>query len=109
MCAVMTCSSGMKRRSSPFAVSTKRGKFDGIFILAKSSDSDSGFLTTTARFSESPEIYGNGCEGSTASGVRTGKILLLKVASTTSRSTGDKSSHLTIPIFALVNCGKILS
>ena len=76
MWAVITCSNGMKRRSSPFAVSINLGKFEGTFILANNSVSDSGFLTTTARLSESPEIYGNGCDGSTASGVRTGKILL---------------------------------
>ena len=64
----------MYLRSSSFVVTTKRGKFDGTLTRAKSSFSVSGFFTTTARFSESPEMYGKGCEGSIASGVKTGKI-----------------------------------
>ncbi len=35
-----------------------------------------GLRTTTARLRERPEMYGNGCAGSTASGVSTGKIWL---------------------------------
>ncbi|CAB4542844.1 unannotated protein [freshwater metagenome] len=64
----------MYLRSSPVVVTTKRGRFDGTLTRAKSSIPVSGFFTTTARFSESPEIYGNGCDGSIASGVNTGKI-----------------------------------
>ena len=41
---------------------------------AKCSWPPSGSRTETARFSDSPEMYGNGCAGSTASGVSTGKI-----------------------------------
>ena len=70
--AVITCSSGMYLRSSSVDVTTNLAKFDGTLTLAKSSMPVSGFLTMTARFSDSPEIYGNGCEGSIASGVNTG-------------------------------------
>ena len=60
------------------AVSINLGNEAGTLTLANNSSCVSGFLTKTARFKDSPEIYGNGWEGSTASGVRIGKILLVK-------------------------------
>ena len=47
----------------------------GTLILAKRSVSECGWRTSTARFSDSPEMYGNGCAGSTASGVSSGNTL----------------------------------
>ena len=52
----------------------KRGKISGTLTRAKNSSCEVGFLTITAKFKESPEIYGNGWDGSTANGVKTGKI-----------------------------------
>jgi hypothetical protein len=57
-------------------------RIGGTFTLAKYSSELFGFFTITARFSESPEIYGNGCDGSTASGVHTGKMRSLKIRET---------------------------
>ena len=91
----------MYLRSSPVDVTTNLAKFDGTFTLAKSSIPVSGFLTMTARFSDSPEIYGNGCDGSIASGVNTGKIWLWKISVASSRSLTFNSSHRTIFIPSL--------
>ncbi len=68
----MTCSSGTKR--SPSGSGTKRGSSGGTFTRANRSSPLDGSRTTTARFSDRFEMYGNGCAGSTASGVSTGKI-----------------------------------
>ena len=48
------------------AVAINRGKTSGTFTRAKNSSLVAGFLTTTAKFSDKPEIYGNGWVGSTA-------------------------------------------
>ena len=53
------------------------GNVGGTFTLANNSELDLGFRNKIAKFNERPEIYGNGCAGSTASGVNTGNILLL--------------------------------
>ena len=84
--AVITCSRGMYLRSSPVDVTTNLAKFDGTLTRAKSSTPVSGFLTITARLSDSPEIYGKGCEGSIANGVKTGNICLWKISVASSRS-----------------------
>ena len=47
-------------------------RIGGTLTLAKDSSLVAGFFRITAKLSESPEIYGKGCEGSTASGVKTG-------------------------------------
>ena len=70
-CAI-TDSSGICSPRSPIA--TKRGRPSGTFTRAKRSSPDSGSRTTTPRLSDSPEMYGNGWPGPTASGVSTGKI-----------------------------------
>ena len=98
---MITCSKGIYLQSSPVDVTTNLAKFDGTLTLAKSSIPVSGFLTMTARLSESPEIYGKGCDGSIASGVRTGKICLLKISIATSRSLEFNSSQRTILIPSL--------
>ncbi len=61
---------------TPSASSTvmNRGSSGGTLTRAKCSFSVFGLRTITARLSESPEMYGNGWAGSTASGVSTGKI-----------------------------------
>ena len=74
-CAAMRSSSGTNRDEP---TGTRRSRIGGTFTLAKSSLSVVGFFTTTARLSESPLMYGNGCAGSTAKGVRTGKTLSRK-------------------------------
>ncbi len=50
----------------------KRGSEGGILMRAKCSLPVLGLMRITARLSESPEMYGKGCAGSTASGVSTG-------------------------------------
>ena len=61
------------------AVSMKRGSEAGTFTLANNSSLVSGCLTSTAKLRDNPEIYGKGWDGSTARGVRTGKILLVNI------------------------------
>ena len=70
----MRSSSGKNRVEPTFAVAIKRGKISGTFTRAKNSSWVVGFLTITARLSDNPDMYGNGCVGSTARGVNTGKI-----------------------------------
>ena len=48
--------------------------FLGIFNRANLCSPEFGSLATTARFNARFEMYGKGCAGSTANGVRTGKI-----------------------------------
>ena len=50
------------------------GEHVGTFTRAKRRSPVSGSQTIAARLSERFEMYGNGCAGSTASGVSTGKI-----------------------------------
>ena len=60
-------------------VSINLGKDAGTLTRANNSSLVSGCFTKTAKLSESPEIYGKGCEGSTARGVSTGKIRFSKI------------------------------
>ena len=69
----MTCSCGTSRPSGPTA--TKRARPSGTFTRAERSSPLSESRTRTARLCESPEMYGNGCPGPTASGVSTGKMV----------------------------------
>jgi hypothetical protein len=68
----MSSSTGRNRYRRPDSTVTRRGTLLGTLTLANSSGPPSGSRTTTARLSDSPEMYGNGCAGSTASGVSTG-------------------------------------
>ncbi len=68
--APITCSSGTNWCGRPNE--THRGRLFGTFTRAKWSSPVSGSRTSTASESERLEMYGNGCPGSTASGVRTG-------------------------------------
>ena len=69
----MTSSSSTSRVPASSA-GTSRGSSGGTFTRAKCSAPVASSATTTARLSDRPEMYGNGCAGSTASGVRTGWI-----------------------------------
>ncbi len=91
-CAAITCSSGTKR--SPSGITTKRGSSGGTFTRANRCSPVSGSRTTTARFSDRFEMYGKGCAGSTASGVRTGKTFASNTSTRYSRSSSSSSSHL---------------
>ncbi|CAB4705637.1 unannotated protein [freshwater metagenome] len=73
-CAPIKSSKGINRLIPLRFVSTKRGRTGGTLTRAKNSSPVTAFFTMTARLSERPDMYGNGCEGSTASGVSTGKI-----------------------------------
>lgn len=72
-----------------------RGRSGGTLTRAKCSLPVVGFATTTARLSDSPEMYGNGWAGSTASGVSTGKICLRKNLCRRSCSRVSSSSQCT--------------
>ena len=74
----------------------KRGKVCGSFTRANRSSPDFGSRTTMAKLSAKLEMYGNGCAGSTASGVSTGKIRDSKTPVRCSRSIGDKFSQVEI-------------
>lgn len=87
----------------------KRGTLLGTLIRANSSGPPSFSRTTTARFSDSPEMYGNGCAGSTASGVSTGKICSRNDARIRSRSAGSSSVHRTMRMFSSAIAGAISS
>ena len=68
----MTSSSGTKPGASldrPATPGQQRRHLDPGEVLAAGARRR---RTTTARFSDSPEMYGNGWAGSTASGVSTG-------------------------------------
>ena len=72
-----------------------RGSSGGTLTRAKCSLPVDGFTTTTARLSDRPEMYGNGCAGSTASGVSTGKICLRKYFRSRSCSASPSCSQRT--------------
>src|SRR4051794_36816817 len=72
-----------------------RGSNGGTFTRAKCSLKVLVLRTTTARLSDSPEMYGNGCAGSTANGVRTGKTASRNISCSRSCSTWSSSSHRT--------------
>ena len=72
-----------------------RGSSGGTLTRAKCSLPVAGLSTTTARLSESPEMYGNGWAGSTARGVSTGKICLRKNFWSRSCSVWARSSQCT--------------
>ena len=66
----MTSSTGNSRPRSP--TRTKRGSVSGTLMRAKRSSPESGSRTNSPSDRESPEMYGNGWPGPTASGVSTG-------------------------------------
>ena len=74
--------------------SRKRGRSGGTFTRAKRRSPVCGSRTTTARFSDRSEMYGNGCAGSTASGVSTGKTR----SSNTSRSSSRCGRLQVLPV-----------
>ena len=76
---MITFSSGINLVLANSVVSINLGKEAGTFTLANNSSLVSCCLTKTAKLSDRPDIYGNGWDGSTANGVSTGKILLVKI------------------------------
>ena len=92
--AAMTCSMGTNR--SPSGSSTNRGSNGGTFTRAKRRSPLAGSRTSAARFSESEEMYGNGCAGSTDSGVSTGNTRSRKSDSRCPRSLSSSSAQSTI-------------
>ena len=87
----------------------KRCRIGGTFTLAKCSPSVVGLRTTTARLSESPEMYGNGCAGSTASGVSTGKTLSSKSWPARVCSSAVSSDQRRISMPSLARDGRMSS
>ena len=67
-----------------------------------------GSRTTTARFSDRSEMYGNGWAGSTDSGVRIGNTRFSNVCRRCTRSSPRRSSQSTTLIPAASNRGRTL-
>ena len=88
------CTSGALGRPDA-STAMNRGSSGGTLTRAKCSLPVAGLVTTTARLSDSPEMYGNGCAGSTASGVSTGKICRRKNLRSRSCSLSPSSSQRT--------------
>ena len=63
--------------------------------------------TTTAKLSERFEMYGNGCAGSTASGVSTGKMRSSKMRVSCARASASSSSHAVNATPASWSAGEI--
>ena len=104
-CAAITCSIGTNRVSS--ASGRNRGRTGGTFTRAKRSSPVCGSRTCTARLSDRFEMYGNGCDGSTASGVSTGNIWASNTAASSARSAGVRSSQLAKRMSASSRAGAI--
>ncbi|MNW53526.1 hypothetical protein D3C74_310910 [compost metagenome] len=83
----------------------KRGSSGGTLTRAKCSLPVVGLTTTTARLSESPEMYGKGCAGSTARGVSTGKICLRKNLCRRSCSRVSSSSQRSSEMPSVASAG----
>ena len=94
------------RGTSFFPTGTNRSKPSGTFTRAKRSSPVSGSTASTASESESPEMYGNGWPGPTASGVSTGKISRSKYASSLRISLSEQSSIVAISIPAAASAGR---
>ncbi len=86
--AAITCSMGTKR--SPSGSTTKRLRSGGTLTRAIRSARLARSTTTTMRLSERLEMYGKGCAGSTARGVRTGKIRSSNTRSRKARSASPR-------------------
>ena len=71
---------------------TQRGRLLGTLTRAKCSAPLTGSRISTASESDRLEMYGNGCPGSTASGVSTGNTCDSKKLSTVSHSAGERSA-----------------
>ncbi len=86
--AAISSSIGRKRTTAPsrLSSSTNRSTLSGTLTRAKCSTAVSGCLTVTARFRLSPLTNGNGCAGSTASGVSTGNTCSWKYVDSRPRS-----------------------
>ena len=105
-CAAMTSSSGTNRCAS---TGTNLGRICGTFTLAKCSVPVRGLRTITARLRERPEMYGNGCAGSTASGVRTGNTREPNRSCIRPCASASRSDQRRISICSLASSGLIWS
>ena len=105
-CSPMTSSSGTNRW---LPTGTNLVKIGGTLTRAKCSLPVFGLRTSTARFSDRPEMYGKGCAGSTASGVRTGNTRSLNSFLHSFCSSRFRSSQRTTSMFSLPSAGTISS
>ena len=100
----MISSSGTNR--SPSGSSTNRGTFGGTFTRANLRTPVIGSRTTAATFSDRLEMYGNGCAGSTDSGVSTGKIRSRNRRPRNARSSSPSSCQRASRMRFLVQRGQ---
>ncbi len=89
-CAAITVSSGTNR--SPSGSGTNRGSSGGTFTRANLRTPVIGSRTNAARLRDRFEMYGNGCAGSTDSGVSTGKMRSSNSCPRNARSAGSSAS-----------------
>ncbi len=115
-CWAITSSSVTKRATRPAVLPARgpsteisRGMVSGTFRRAKSSLPLTGLRTTTARFSESPEMYGKGWAGSTASGVRIGKTWSMNQRCSSCCARVSSSSQVVSRICSSSRAGRTCS
>ena len=97
----MTDSSGTRR----LPTGTNRSSTSGTLTRANRSSPVSGSTAITPSESESPDTYGNGWPGPTASGVRIGKTSRSKNLRSFSRSRSEQSSIVATSIPAAASAG----
>ena len=105
-CRAITSSRATNRPSASF---TNRGSTLGTLTRANCRMPVTGFFTSTARLIDRPEMYGNGCEGSTASGVSTGKMRSANSSRIRSFSSVASSCHRRISIPSAARAGRMSS
>ena len=105
-CRAITSSKATYR---PSASGMNRDSTVGTLTRANCRMPVSGLRTRTARLIDRPEMYGNGCDGSTASGVRTGKMRSAKSSSIRSRSSAVSWSQRRISMPSAASSGRISS
>ena len=86
-----------------------RGRSGGTFTLATRSSPLTGSPTLSSKLSERFEMYGNGWPGSTARGVRTGKIWRSKTSTRYSRSSSSSDAQSDSLTPASASAGTICS
>ena len=88
-------SSRATNRVDPSLVGTQRRRVLGTLTRANRSSASAGSRISTARFSDRSEMNGNGCPGSTASGVSTGNTHFSKCSRSRRRSSSSSASGVS--------------
>ena len=102
----MISSSGRNRPSPRL---TSRGSTDGTLTRANCSAPVMGFASITARLIDRPRMYGKGWDGSTAKGVRMGKIRSENKVRMRPFSSSDSSAQRRISMPSSTSPGRTSS